>query len=160
MTTGNVHEHLKELLIRIIHAVASWCGIAHVACGQTTWQSEEAERGLESDLSYYFDPEKIRAATEALARESKDPADYPWPDLAAEIESRARRSIGPRSTRPCASPRSGGWSRGGRSSSSSSSRTAPMHRPSRAGSSPSAPTRSSAGSTPRTSARRTPGTAG
>ena len=86
MTTGNVHEHLKELLIHIIHAVASWCGIAHVACGQTTWQSEEAERGLESDLSYDFDPEKLRAATEALARESKDPADYPWPDLAVEID--------------------------------------------------------------------------
>ena len=86
MTTGNVHEHLKELLAQIIKAVASWCGIAHVACGQTTWQSEDAERGLEADLSYYFDPEKIRVATEALARESKDPADYPWPDLAVEID--------------------------------------------------------------------------
>jgi Uma2 family endonuclease len=86
MTTGNVHEHLKELLIRIIHAVASWCGIAHVACGQTTWQSEDAGRGLEADLSYYFDPEKIRIAAEALARESKHPADYPWPDLAVEID--------------------------------------------------------------------------
>ena len=41
MTTGNFHEHLKELLIHIIKAVASWSGIAHVACGQTTWQSEE-----------------------------------------------------------------------------------------------------------------------
>jgi Uma2 family endonuclease len=86
MTTGNVHEHLKELLIHIIKAVASWLGIAHVACGQTTWQSEDAGRGLEADLSYYFDPEKIRTAIEALARESKDPADYPWPDLAIEID--------------------------------------------------------------------------
>ena len=86
MTTGNLHEHFKDLLGHFIGAVASWSDIDHVACGQTTWQSEDAERGLEADLSYYFDPEKIRAAAEALARESKDPADYPWPDLAVEID--------------------------------------------------------------------------
>ena len=86
MTTGNVHEHLKELLILIINAVASWLDIDHVPCGETTWQREDAGKGLEADLSYYFDPEKIRAAVEALARQSKDPADYPWPDLAIEID--------------------------------------------------------------------------
>jgi Uma2 family endonuclease len=86
MTIGYVHEHLRELLIHIITAVASWSGIRHMPCGQATWQSEDAERGLEADLSYYFDPEKIRLATEALGRESKDPADYPWPDLAVEID--------------------------------------------------------------------------
>jgi Uma2 family endonuclease len=86
MTTGNVHENLKELLALIVQAVTSWLGIAHVACGETTWDAVEAERGLQADLSYYFDPEKVRVAREALARESKDPADYPWPDLAIEID--------------------------------------------------------------------------
>jgi Uma2 family endonuclease len=86
MTIGYVHGHLRELLIHIIKLVASWCAIPHMSCGQTTWQSEEAARGIEADLSYYFDPEKIRVAAEALARESKDPADYPWPDLAVEID--------------------------------------------------------------------------
>lgn len=86
MTIGYVHEHLRELLSYIIAAVASWSGILHMPCGQTTWQSEEAERGLEADLSYDFDPEKVRVATEARTHESKDPADYPWPDLAVEID--------------------------------------------------------------------------
>ena len=35
-----------------------------MACGQTTWKT--AIRGLEADLSYYFDPEKIRVAKEAI----------------------------------------------------------------------------------------------
>jgi Uma2 family endonuclease len=86
MTTGNIHENVKELLILIVQAVASWSRIAHVACGETTWDAIEAERGLQADLSYYFDPEKVRAAREALARGSKDPANYPRPDLAVEID--------------------------------------------------------------------------
>ena len=86
MTTGNVHENLKELLALIVQAVASWLRIAHVACGETTWDAVEAERGLQADLSYYFEPGKVYAAREALSRESRDPADYPSPDLAIEID--------------------------------------------------------------------------
>ena len=113
MTIGNLHEHLKELLIRIIKAVASWCGIAHVACGQTTWQSEDAERGLEADLSYYFDPEKIRVGQRRRWPASRrTPPTIPGPTWPSRSTSRTPRSIGRRSTRPCASPRSGGWSRG------------------------------------------------
>ncbi len=55
-----------------------------MGCGQTTWKTEI--RALEADLSYYFDPEKVRVAKEALARKSMDPADYPRPDLAIEID--------------------------------------------------------------------------
>jgi Uma2 family endonuclease len=86
MTTGNVHEHLKERLGLFVQAVASWSRIAHEACGETTWDAAEAERGLQADLSYYFDPEKVRVARAALARDARDPADYPKPDLAAEID--------------------------------------------------------------------------
>ena len=47
---------------------------------------EDRDTGLEADLTYCFEPEKIRVAKAALARLSKDPADYPRPDLAIEID--------------------------------------------------------------------------
>jgi Uma2 family endonuclease len=86
ITTGHVHEHLKERTGLIVQAVASWSRIAHETCGETTWDAVEAERGLQANLSYYFAPEKVRAAREALARNSRDPVDYPLPDLAVEID--------------------------------------------------------------------------
>ena len=85
MVTSNIHEYWKELLIKIVNAVTSGLDIDYVSCGETTWKTEI--RGLEADLSYYFDPEKIRVARAALARESMDPADYPRPDLAIEIDT-------------------------------------------------------------------------
>ncbi len=84
MVTGNVHEILKGLIGQIIIAVAAGLDIDLVGCGQTTWKT--TVRGLEADLSYYFDPEKIRMAKDALARMSLDPADYPRPDMAVEID--------------------------------------------------------------------------
>ncbi|MGP0069914.1 MAG: Uma2 family endonuclease [Isosphaeraceae bacterium] len=84
MVTGNIHEILKELIGKILTAAAMGLDIDFVACGQATWKS--ATRGLEADLSYYFEPEKIRAAREAAGRKSEDPADYPRPDMAVEID--------------------------------------------------------------------------
>jgi len=84
MVVGNIHEQIKELFSAIVRAVATGLDLDFVASGQTTWQTET--RGLESDLSYYFDPEKVRVAREAMARMSMDPADYPRPDLAIEID--------------------------------------------------------------------------
>ncbi len=54
--------------------------------GSTTWESITADRGLEADECFYFDQEKITLAAAALARRSNDPADYPTPDLAAEVD--------------------------------------------------------------------------
>ena len=68
----------------IVRAVTTGLDLDCMGCGQTTWKTEI--RGLEADLSYYFDPEKIRVAREAMARMSMDPADYPRPDLAIEID--------------------------------------------------------------------------
>jgi Uma2 family endonuclease len=84
MVTGNVHEHYKELLGTIVRAVTMGRDLEYVSCGQTTWKT--VIRGLEADLSYYFDPEKVRVAKEALARRSTDPADYPRPDLSIDID--------------------------------------------------------------------------
>ena len=91
--TSNLHENLRELLGKFVAAVITWRTIACLSAGETTWQTPA--RGLEADLSYYFDPEKIRTASEALARRSTDPADYPKPDLAIEIDV-----SGPRIDRP------------------------------------------------------------
>jgi Putative restriction endonuclease len=85
MVISNIHEHLKELISKFVDAVNSGLEIDYVSCGETTWQSEV--RGLQADLSYYFDPAKIQAASDALARESMNPADYPRPDLAIELDT-------------------------------------------------------------------------
>jgi Uma2 family endonuclease len=84
MTTGNIHERYKDWFGAIVRAVTMGLDLDYVACGETTWKS--VLRGLEADLSYYFDAEKIRVAQAAFARMSMAPADYPWPDLAVEID--------------------------------------------------------------------------
>jgi Uma2 family endonuclease len=86
MTTGNVHENVKEVIGRFISTVAASLRIKFKSFGEATWKSANAERGLQADLSYCFDPEKIRVAKEALSRRSTDRADYPKPDLAVEID--------------------------------------------------------------------------
>jgi hypothetical protein len=93
MVTSNIHEHLKEFINKIVNAVTLGRNIDFLSCGETTWQTKV--RGLEADLSYYFDPEKIRVASDALARESMEPADYPRPDLAIEVDT-----SGPKIDRP------------------------------------------------------------
>ena len=84
MVIGNVHEILKDLISKIVNALAMGLGVNCLGSGQATWKTKI--RGLEADLSYYFDPEKIRAAKEAFARESMEPSDYPRPDMAIEID--------------------------------------------------------------------------
>ena len=62
--------------------------IERITVGEKTWKTEDVGRGLQADLSYYFDPEKIRRAREALKRKSMEPEDYPTaPDLAIEIDA-------------------------------------------------------------------------
>jgi Uma2 family endonuclease len=84
MVIGNTHEILKGLISKIINAIVMGLGIDCVDSGQATWKT--TERGLEADLSYYFDPEKIRVAREALRRRSMDRADFPRPDMTVEID--------------------------------------------------------------------------
>lgn len=84
MVIGNVHEILRDLIGTIVKAVAMGLDVDYLASGQATWKTRI--RGLEADLSYYFDVEKVRTATEAWARNSLDPADYPRPDMAIEID--------------------------------------------------------------------------
>jgi Uma2 family endonuclease len=88
MTTGRLHEFFRDLLSRFVIAVTFVLEIDCVTTGEATWKTEEMDRGLQADLSYYFDPEKIRASQQALKRKSMEPTDYPSaPDLAIEIDA-------------------------------------------------------------------------
>jgi hypothetical protein len=82
ITTGYLHELYKELLGKIVTAVTLALEIDRGTGGETTWDTTGSEKGLEADLSYYFDAEKLRVKREAVARKSRVPADYPNPDLA------------------------------------------------------------------------------
>ena len=93
MVTSNLHENWKDLLAKIVIAVTMWRRIPCVSNGEATW--ETPIRGLQADLSYHFDAEKIRVAREALARNSMEQSDYPNPDLAIEIDM-----SGPKVDRP------------------------------------------------------------
>lgn len=86
MTTGYLHERFKELFGRLMRAIMLALDLEFEAAGQATWKTEEAARGLESDLSYYFDPRKMEVVRQAADRGSNAPADYPAPDLAIEID--------------------------------------------------------------------------
>ncbi len=84
LTVGNIHEMVKGLTGDVVHEVAAALDVDYVACGETTWDAPP--RGLQADLSYHFDAGKIRIAREAAARGSKEPGDYPHPDMAVEID--------------------------------------------------------------------------
>ena len=86
MTTGLLHGDRKELLGRLVNAVAMELDIPCKGGGQTTWKRPGVARGLEADQCYYFTLEKLAAVAEAIARKSNDVADYPNPDLAIEVD--------------------------------------------------------------------------
>jgi Uma2 family endonuclease len=86
MTSAPGHERSRELLGSFIEAVAEGIEVDFRPVGSTTWKRSALERGLESDLCYYFESAKLEANDVAASRDSNDVADYPDPDLAAEID--------------------------------------------------------------------------
>jgi Uma2 family endonuclease len=86
MTLGLKHERVRELLSLFVNEVNDLLEIDCRGLGSTTWKRSELERGVESDLCYYFDPAKLEACEAADLRDSNDVADYPNPDLAVEID--------------------------------------------------------------------------
>jgi Uma2 family endonuclease len=86
MTVGPTHEDAKEFLGRFVNAVAFEVRIRCRGLGQTTWKRPDVGRGVEADLCYFFDPEKLAIIADARARRSNIVADYPNPDLAIEID--------------------------------------------------------------------------
>jgi Uma2 family endonuclease len=86
MNVGPIHDSLGEILGQFINIVAEELRIELRGTGSTTWKRKELKRGIEADLSYYFDPAKLAAYDAALARWSKKIKDYPNPDLAIEVD--------------------------------------------------------------------------
>jgi Uma2 family endonuclease len=86
MSPGPLHESDKELMGQFVRIVARALRVPRLDMGSTTWIAPESECGLEADECFYFDREKIAVAAAALARRSNDPADYPAPDPAVEVD--------------------------------------------------------------------------
>ena len=101
MGKGQKHDLLKKLLGRIVDVLAEEYEIPFAAYGEAIWKRLDLARGLEADDAYYFRPEKLEAAAEVSSRDSQQPADYPAPDLAVEVDlSSTRTSMARGSTRP------------------------------------------------------------
>ena len=86
MSPSPFHDGLKTRLGRFVELTAEELEIPCTGLGQTTWKRPEVARALESDECYYFAPEKLMAAAEALTRMSRDVAEYPNPDLTIEVD--------------------------------------------------------------------------
>jgi Uma2 family endonuclease len=86
MTLGPIHERVKELIALFVNLVLLELGIDFEGLGSTSWKRPEVSRGLEADLCFLFDADKLEAHAEAVARKSNHVADYPNPDLAIEID--------------------------------------------------------------------------
>jgi Uma2 family endonuclease len=86
MSLSQLHDGIKKRLGRFVELTAEELEIPCTGLGQATWKRPEVTRGLESDECYYFAPEKLVAAAEAMMRMSMDGAAYPNPDLAIEVD--------------------------------------------------------------------------
>lgn len=86
MVRGPMHHRHAKWIDRLITAIADELEIPIEDLGETTWQREEADRGIEADLSYFFEPAKIEIVRQAANRESNKVDDYPDPDLVVEVD--------------------------------------------------------------------------
>jgi Uma2 family endonuclease len=86
MVLGPFHESIRGIVDAFIAIVARELGVEHRAVGSTTWKRKKVKRGIESNMSYYFDAAKLTAYNEAFARRSDKVKDYRNPDLAIEID--------------------------------------------------------------------------
>jgi Uma2 family endonuclease len=77
---------IKELIALFVNLVLLELGIDFEGLGSTTWKRPELGLGLEADLCFLFDADKLEAHAKAVARKSNNVADYPNPDLAIEID--------------------------------------------------------------------------
>jgi Uma2 family endonuclease len=82
MSPGPLHEDYKKLLGRFVESVTMELGIPCRSRGSMRWDRPEAERGLESDECYFLTAAKVVATR----HRSNNPADYPSPDLAIEVD--------------------------------------------------------------------------
>ena len=146
MVTSNVHEHWKELLIKIINAVTSW--LEHPvasSCGETTW---ETRRFAVSRPIYRITstPRKSERPGQLSLASRQTPPTIPVPTWRSKSTFPIPRSIARRSMPTSASPKFGESAGARRWLSNSSKRIGLMHPvDGEAGSCASVPRTSSAG---------------
>lgn len=75
------HERFKQLLGRLVEAITEELEIPMIAAGSTTFNREDADRGLEPDQCYYF-----ANAAKINDHHRIDLNIDPSPDLAVEID--------------------------------------------------------------------------
>ena len=82
MSTSNLHEWLKTRLGRFLEIIAEEMGVAIQPGGNTTFRSEELDRGFEPDECFWIASEaRMRIPVAAW-----DPSRDPPPDLIVEVE--------------------------------------------------------------------------
>ena len=86
MSIGVYHDAIKSRVDDFIGILAGELLIDHEAVGSATWKRKNVERGIEPDLSYYFESQKLAIYATGIARQSNVADDYPNPDLAVEID--------------------------------------------------------------------------
>jgi Uma2 family endonuclease len=86
MVLGPIHERIKELIGLFLNLILLELEIDFEGLGSTSWKRPDVNRGLEADLCYLFNADKLEAYAEGVGRRSNDVADYPNPDLAIEID--------------------------------------------------------------------------
>src|SRR5208337_5603550 len=72
MSQSQLHDGIKKRLGRFVELTAEELEIPCTGLGQATWKRPEVTRGLEADECYYFAPEKLVVAAEAMMRMSMD----------------------------------------------------------------------------------------
>ena len=88
VTRPDCHEGDSYGFDRVISITTEEARIACRPYGSTTWKSDDAEKGLEADECYYFTADKMAVAAAAARRQSNSSSDYPFPDLAIEVDMR------------------------------------------------------------------------
>ena len=86
MVRGPMHHRHAKWIDRLVMTIADELEIPIEDLGETTWQREQIDRGVEADLSYFFVLDKIEAVRDAERRESNKVDDYPDPDLVVEVD--------------------------------------------------------------------------
>ena len=86
MSLSPFHDGIKKRLGRFVELTGEELEVPCTGLGSTTWMRPEVARGIKADECYYFAPEKLVAAAEAMTRMSSDVAEYPNPDLALEVD--------------------------------------------------------------------------
>ncbi|HEX3149862.1 MAG TPA: Uma2 family endonuclease [Gemmataceae bacterium] len=82
MSTSNLHEWLKTRLARFLEIIAEELGVAIQPGGNTTFRSEELDRGFEPDACFWIATEARMRVPVAAWEPSRDPP----PDLIVEVE--------------------------------------------------------------------------